>query len=51
MKYFEIKACTPYCGEDNYYYIRTDDSKELHKYIDECIEHIYPTEFEKRGKK
>ena len=42
MKYYEIKCETPYCGEDNYYYYKSDkeDKKAFLAFIDECLNEI-----------
>lgn len=37
MKYYEIHCETPYCGEDNYYYFKTDDKEKLKEYAQECL--------------
>ena len=39
MKYYEIKCETPYCGEDNYYYYKSEneDEKALLAFVDECL--------------
>jgi hypothetical protein len=36
MKYYKIHCETPYCGEDNYYYIKTDDENKLRDYAADC---------------
>ena len=37
MKYYKITCGTPFVGEENDYYIATDDKKELDTFIDDCI--------------
>ena len=40
MKYYEIKCETPYCGEDNYYYYKSEKEeweKSFLAFIDECL--------------
>jgi hypothetical protein len=37
MKYYKIIYHTPYCGEENTYYFKTDSSIELAKFIDEYV--------------
>ena len=39
MKYYEIKCETPYCGEDNYYYYKSEkeDEKAFLAFVDECL--------------
>ena len=39
MKYYEIKCETPYCGEVNYYYYKSEkeDEKALLAFVDECL--------------
>ena len=37
MKYYRITCETPFVGEENDYYIATDNEKELDKFVSECI--------------
>lgn len=40
MKYYRIECSTPYCGEQNYYYLATEekkDSKVFLSFIDDCL--------------
>ena len=37
MKYYEIKCETPYCGEDNYYYYKTEEPDKVKYYAAECM--------------
>ena len=39
MKYYEIHCETPYCGEDNYYYYKSEkeDEKAFLAFVDECL--------------
>lgn len=36
VKYYRVTAHTPFCGEENDYYIATDSLQELHEFMDEC---------------
>lgn len=35
-KYYRIHCFTPYCGEDNYFYICSDDYAEVERYAEDC---------------
>ncbi len=37
MKYYEIHCETPYCGEDSYEYIKSDDYEKVRQYAWECM--------------
>ena len=37
-KYYRIISYTPYCGEEKYDYIATNDEKELYHFAQECCE-------------
>ena len=37
MRYYKITCGTPFVGEENDFYIATDNKKELDRFIDECI--------------
>ena len=36
MKYYEIHCETPYCGEDTYEYMKSDDYEKVRQYAWEC---------------
>lgn len=38
IKYYRITAKTPYCGEDNDYYIATDSYDELMRFASDCVD-------------
>ena len=37
MKYYKITCYTPFVGESNDYYIKTNSQKEFEKLADECV--------------
>ena len=37
IKYYEIHCSTPYCGEDDYYYFKTDDEEKVKDYAQKCL--------------
>lgn len=36
MRYYEIHCETPFCGEDNYFYIASDNYEEVEAFASEC---------------
>ena len=38
IKFYRIRAKTPYCGEDNDYYYATDSYDKLMAYASECVD-------------
>lgn len=37
MKYYEIHCETPYCGEDAYYYYKSEELSKVKEYAAECM--------------